>query len=171
MVSTCCRNWNCKDHCAAKSQAMPTLTVIAGLPGSGKTHLVKEMARSQDLGLATSDYMKNSIGDLPQLEKSRHHQQLIDALGAGKDCVVADIVFVRKNKRSEFLGAISHALPGVSIKWICFENDWLQCLKNVDQRAGNDSDKFERDATELVKLTRRYSVAEGAEIRQVWKGS
>lgn len=147
---------------------MATVTVIAGLPGSGKTHLLEELKEGLS-GIAVSDYMKESKSHSKNLKDSQHHDALMASLKAGKDCIIADVVFVKKKKRDEFISLLKAESPDSSVKWICFANDWIQCLKNVDGRAGSDSEKFERDATTVVSLVRKYSAPEGAEMRNVWK--
>jgi predicted kinase len=151
---------------------MPTLIVIAGLPGSGKSFFIRKMKSSfSPPALAVTDYMEDSIGNSRKLKDSRHQANLMKLLAEGKDCVIADVQFVRQEMQQELEALVRSALPCVTIKWVCFENDWIQCLKNVDNRAGQDSGKFERDATTIVQLTRRHSIPKGAVVRPVWKAA
>jgi predicted kinase len=89
---------------------MPTLIVIAGLPGSGKSFLIQEMKSSASPpALAVTDYMENSIGNSRKLKDSQHHADLMKKLAEGKDCVIADVQFVRQDKQQELEALVRSA--------------------------------------------------------------
>jgi hypothetical protein len=113
--------------------------------------------------------MKESHGNSCCLKDSQFHATIIKELAAGETCVIADIQFILKKKQTELESTFRAAAPDIEIKWVCFENDWIQCLKNVDRRAGSNTKKFVDDATEIVKLTRHHSIPADAEIRPVWR--
>src|SRR5207244_2733612 len=113
---------------------MAVLTIVGGLPGSGKTTCLNQLRKERvDLGLVESDYKKDSISHRAEMIHSKHHDNLVPALAAGKDCVIADIVFVRRSKQCEIQDLIRSKVPGVTIQWVIFENDWEQCIRNVQR--------------------------------------
>jgi hypothetical protein len=56
------------------------LTVIVGLPGSGKSRLINEM-RPGVTGLCIHDFHANALGDSPLVENSKHYCALIEPFG------------------------------------------------------------------------------------------
>src|SRR5438270_6603773 len=115
---------------------MAILTVIAGLPGSGKSTLVDEMKKENGLDLAEPDYMANAVSGTNALTSSKHHANLLSALSRNKDCVIADIQFVTLEKQKEIESLIIEpTLNNTTINWIMFADDWKQCVLNVLRRA------------------------------------
>ena len=79
---------------------MPTLFAIAGLPGSGKSYLSKELKEELQIEFAADDYMKESNKHSSKLKESKHHDKLVESLNSGSDCIVAEFEFVREEKRN-----------------------------------------------------------------------
>ncbi len=87
---------------------------IAGLPGSGKSRLTKEL---QKQGYSRYDDIN---GDWPgALPKARSEVQ------RGKNVVISDIMFCEEPWRKRLEIEL-----GVPVKWIFFENNPWQCAKN-----------------------------------------
>lgn len=140
------------------------LTIIVGLPGSGKSHLLQEFQRAVP-GLIADDYMARSLGDRPGFEYSRYRTCLVEALSIGKDCAVSDITFCRAERRDEFAQSIGREVPGVQIRWIFFEKRPDLCKQNVIRRAREAAEREKRNIDELSAV---YSVPEGADVRSVY---
>jgi hypothetical protein len=91
-------------------------------------------------------------------------------LTLGVDCLIADIEFIREEKRQELENAIEEDAPGTVLEWICYENEWIQCLKNVGRRAEERGDlgKFVKDGCRILELTVHHSIPDGAEVKHFW---
>ncbi len=146
---------------------MATLVLIVGLPGSGKSHLVGEIAATlPSVGLIAPDFMKDSIGHLPRVASSRHFAGLVSALQQGHDCVIADIEFCRQSKREELAQALAASGVPASLRWIFFENDPAACKRNATARRRQSlSEEFEK----IDVLSGEYTIPPDAETKPVWK--
>lgn len=123
------------------------ITLICGLPGSGKTFLGNELAKK---GLLFIDDI--SIQGLSPLKQAMYGES---------DIVLADTFLCRENERK--LAASWLKLFGCEIEWIFFENDPETCLKNVVQRSDG------RKVEELIGvLTKEYVIPEGVVPRTVY---
>lgn len=103
---------------------MPKVTVIVGLPGSGKSHLCKKL----EAGGATT------FGDVCHPNKKVHPGGLdvvVAALSAGTDCVIEDVSFCVADKRECLAGWLSERVINLEFEWIFFENDRQKCLVNI----------------------------------------
>jgi hypothetical protein len=143
---------------------MATLTVIVGLPGSGKSHYMHQHGASCQ-GVCAEDYMADSRDNSSELRHSRHHDALIRALRDGKDCMIADIEFCRLEKQDKLTSLIAAHVPGAAITWICFENDPVQSKLNAERRGRAD---IAAELAKIDELSKVYHVPSNARRLPVW---
>jgi hypothetical protein len=147
---------------------MATLTIIVGLPGSGKSHLVKTL-RPTCKGVCEEDFMAHSYRDDPDFRCSRHFGELVRDLARGVDCIIADITFCRADRRAEFESLIKGAVPNVTLDWQYFTNnaeDAEQCKRNVARRARSSTDSEKQFIQEHHQ---GYKPPVAATIHRVWR--
>lgn len=96
------------------------ITCVAGLPGSGKSHLLTKMS---DPYPPLRAWVVDDVSDLGQLP-SVHHQSTIDHL------MISDPHFCITSTR-ELADCLLSNWYLVKPTWIFFENDALQCKRNV----------------------------------------
>jgi len=128
------------------------LTVIVGLPGSGKSTLVEKMKR-EGAGFCVHDFHANAHMNSPLVEHSRHYGDLIRSLRRGTDCVIADIAFCEPARRDNLERAVAREIPALRIEWVYFENAPETCAHNIKTRARSSSAS---DLRELARLTALY---------------
>ena len=133
---------------------MTKFFVVIGLPGSGKSHLVRDLHKKY-CAFAVEDYMKDSIKGLPQLTKSQHHNKLMCSLREGRNCVIADIEFCKRCRRDELERIVQDVVPGIKIKWRYFENDPEKCIKNVKHR---NSPNAQEEIEKIGCLSKQYYI-------------
>lgn len=144
---------------------MAKVTVVVGLPGSGKSHLIRELASTHP-GICVEDFHANAIGNSPHVTASRHYCDLVRCLKEGKDCAVADIAFTDRPRRDELQFVIRSLVPGVEFEWVWFENDVEQCIANIQRR---DRDGKDREADMARHFGRLYAIPDGAVTRPIWR--
>lgn len=87
---------------------------IAGLPGSGKTVLIKDLVQH---GYSSFDDINTDwCGRLPRARTEAR---------TGRDLVVSDIMFCDESWRKRLETEL-----GIAVQWIFFENNPWQCAKN-----------------------------------------
>lgn len=148
---------------------MTTLTAIAGLPGSGKSTLIRKLARKVR-GLVAPDLMRGVDDDppirrSPRITDSPVYPQLISDLREGKDCIVADIVFCDTLWRVELEQVVRADAPDVTIDWMFFENAPSKCARNATNR-GRLS--LPRELRMIEYLSRKYIIPVGVKPLRVW---
>jgi hypothetical protein len=141
-----------------------TLTVVVGLPGSGKSRLLDRL-RAACPGVVADDYHAAAHGGSPEVTDSRHYPALIAALRAGLDFYVADIAFTDSGRRLELDRVVRADVAGVVIEWVFFANDLGACLANV-RRRGRESRAEEEEMAQW--LAPRYFVPQHATVLPVW---
>ena len=132
-----------------------TVTFILGLCGSGKSELIRQLDadRKFDEGFAW-----NRHGE---------HEDLVAALQSGGHCAVIEVAYCVPGPREEFLEKITRAVPGLRVRWICFENDLAQANRNCVDR--NDGRDLKMLFAQNQFLSPAYTYPPGAEIRPVWR--
>lgn len=155
---------------------MAKLTVVCGLPGSGKSRLLGSMRlENPALAVVAEDYMLKSKDNRTEMNFSRYFDALVHALRGGSDCVIADIEFVKAVKRSELQRVVSGALQGTSVfwHWLAYERDPVQCVVNICRDVDlNDRVQLKRAAERIEKVGKllpEFSIQVGAEVRPVWR--
>lgn len=119
------------------------VTLLVGLPGSGKTHLGNELAK---VGARFIDDVSR-FDKLPPIE--------------GEHVVIADAFLCNPAIKKKAEERLSNA--GFELEWIYFENNPAACRENVKRR--NDGRKVNELITQLSKL---YEVGRG-EVRSVFE--
>jgi len=132
---------------------MPTLTIILGLCGSGKSHLIKLIASE----IRFDEGFLNCKAD---------HEWLFRALKRGEDCAVIEICYCVESYRKQFLAELAHRVKKVHVRWLCFENDIRRANANCRLRPT-------RNPKSHMRINRRvrkeYTYPEGATILKVWR--
>ena len=143
---------------------MAKLVVVVGMPGSGKSHYIREQ-QPQFPGVCAHDYMANSHGHSPRFTDSPLYTDLVRALREGKDSLIADIEYCDTWRRVEVEEVISRDVPGVEIEWRFFENGRAKCEVNAETRARSNVAEEKR---KIRDLSRKYQTPPGAIIIPVW---
>ena len=144
------------------------LIAIAGLPGSGKSHRVREL-RTTCSGVSAEDFHADSWCHSKRVDHSRHFEAMIRDLRDGKDCAIADIAFCDSERRIAVNEAVLGAVPDATVVWEYFENDAEQCKHNVRQRnRGNVSEQLNR----IDEFSSGYRIPSDAQVvHPVWPKS
>lgn len=126
---------------------MTKVSIIVGLPGSGKTTLGNKLKKQKDA------FLIDDIKDKGEIEKAiKEKHQFI---------VITDPYLIFKKNRTN---AKKHILSlGIKeIEWIFFENNKEKCLKNVKKR--NDNRKVEN----FINLfSKDYTIPKNAKIIKI----
>lgn len=127
---------------------MQKITVITGLPGSGKITYLKEHEREFGDALICDDYYKSAPGRTVEFKGSAYYADMAEALEAGRNVVIADIVFCEEAFRKEAQESIKNLIAELGIEvevdYRFFQNDPDACIANILGR-----NRPERVASEL----------------------
>lgn len=128
---------------------MSRVTIIVGLPGSGKTYLANHFAQQHN-AVVFDDIVRE---DIPRL---------LTALAAGQDCVVTDPHLCDEAQRK----ACATMVAEHDTQWVFFANDPDACLRNVAQR--NDGRVVTKTILQYAKL---YAPDAACDIVPVWQAA
>ena len=143
------------------------VTLVAGLPGSGKTSYLSRMEREG--WLIFDDYKAEAFEDCSKFRSSKHFSRLTNAVRAGSKCVVADINFCRKESQEEAERELLTEVPGAKVSWCCFENNPFACAVNIRKRPGRSDSQREQELGYLEEYSPVYHFPRGAAILPVWR--
>jgi predicted kinase len=130
------------------------LTIIVGLPGAGKSSRIKKLQQSV-LGICVEDFHGKAFEDSKEVRNSRHFFALIDALRAGRDCVIADIAFCDPERLNRLKEVVKEWIPTISFEEFFFENDTEKCKRNIKSRA---AEKIAKDLAHLDEFSKKYVI-------------
>jgi hypothetical protein len=135
---------------------MATLTVIMGLCGSGKSHILMDLvgkspmgAYVKDEGLLTENFEEN-------------YEYLLVSLQNGINSFVAGAEFCFKENQEFLENRVKKDIPEIVIEYVSLENNPEKANSNVKKRT-NKSD-VEGHIKINNELTNKYHIPEGSKI-------
>ena len=141
------------------------LIVVIGLPGSGKTHHLKELRDKGELDWICEDFHEDAYRNSERVVDSRYLAPLVKNLQHELVCGVADIAFCNPVRLQEFLDEIRTRVPGVEVELHCFKNDKTRCTENVEYRARESA---ENEKGLIERFSPNYTIPEGSKILDVY---
>lgn len=138
------------------SQPLGILTIIVGLPGSGKSTYIKALVEADSHLSVYDDYQGEAYDNDSDPRLSKHFGPLVSDLKRAKSVVVSDIRYCVPHELNVFLGAVLSVAPDVRIELKYFENNPEACEKNILAR--NREDRVEKELELLEKLSSGYVV-------------
>lgn len=149
---------------------MPKVTMLIGLPGSGKTEYLSAPRRRGEP--VFDDFHANAIGNSHAFDNSRNRKPLKAALAARKDCFIADIEFCKSSQLAEVVGGINRLAAElailVTIDRLFFANDPVACEANVRVR---NRPTLAAELANIARLTREYRIPPDAQVLPVWRSA
>lgn len=132
---------------------MKIVTFILGLCGAGKTHLADRI-------IADQKFDEGFLNDQTQ------HKALIAALSHGKDCVVIEIAYCEREARQSIVDKLNASVRGVTIRWLCIENDLYRANKNCHERTNKGDAKGHVEINQRVSAI--YTYPDDAVVLKMW---
>ena len=131
------------------------ITILVGLPGSGKTTLGDQLVKEN--GTFLDDFSTNyGLEYLVELVEKKT-----------ENIVVSDVYLCREISRKNFGLWLEINAPGYKLEWVFFENDPEKCGANVRYRmAKGDTRKV---LGLLSQLSRIYKVPSGCKVITIYK--
>jgi len=137
-------------------QPLGTLTIVVGLPGSGKSTYIHSLTESNSNLSVYDDYQGESYEKSDDPRLSKHFKPLTQDLMQAKRVIVSDIRYCIPRELNAFLAAVLNVAPNVQIEFTFFENNPEACRRNIIAR--NRPDRVEKELELLKKLSAGYSV-------------
>ena len=136
------------------------ITCIAGLPGSGKSHLAEHLWLSYPEPRYDHVWWIDDIQEQSQLPSS-HTAQTLEHL------IITDPHFCRSSTRALVEKRMRENYDA-AVEWIFFENDPERCRANVARRQRIRKDS--RTVLGMIHiLSQSYTIPDGADVRPVWQ--
>jgi predicted kinase len=145
---------------------MQTITIVIGLPGSGKTTYIKNNSEKFEDAVICDDYDKSTDTHRHShiFKDSVYYDDLKSALLNGKNVVLADIVWCKAEARENLKNNIEEMLKELKIKvkiaFLYFENNPVACKKNVLKRK-RSKEKIDRELKLINEWSPQYIVPSG----------
>lgn len=145
---------------------MQTITIIIGLPGSGKTTYIKNNLSDLSNTMICDDYHKSTPSNSHNFIDSLYYSDLKKALSTNKNIVLSDIAWCKKDRRDLLLSEINRIIDELridpQIEFIYFENNPTACKNNVIKRGRND--RVERELGYIDKWSKEYTIPNDCQI-------
>jgi len=134
------------------------LILVVGLPGSGKTHLLKHEFSDSTKYIIFDDVKANAVLNCSDFTYSQHYPDIINEMKSStKHIVISDIDFCNYEKYKRIRDILNWWINEMkyrySIKLIVFENAPDKCINNVEKQIGKD----EKSRTNRKAMINRYS--------------
>ncbi len=137
-------------------QIFGTLTVVVGLPGSGKSTYIKSLVETNPQLSVYDDYQGEAYDNDHDPRLSKHFGSLASDLKQAKHVVVSDIRYCVPYELNSFLAAILSVVPNVRIELKYFENNPKACRQNILAR--NREERVDKELELLDKLSDSYTL-------------
>jgi len=144
------------------------LTLIAGLPGSGKTRWMKKNFPTADF-LMIDDFMAHALHDIGRFTYSLWYFPLVFALRSGRNAVISDIAFCEDERRKEAERVMSDSVKDLVYRWHFFEHAAAICRQNIERRAREEGNTQEDAFRELNRLSPLYHIPSGFPVEPVFR--
>jgi len=135
---------------------MGTLTIIMGLCGSGKSHLLAELISKSPMGA----YVKDEGLLTEHFEDN--YKYLLDSLKNRINSFVAGGEFCFKNNQEILISRLKKDIPDLKIEYYAFENDLEKANNNVKKRTNKSDVKGHMQIN--AKLSNDYYIPKGSNI-------
>lgn len=136
---------------------MINITLLVGLPGSGKSTLGIEIVRKQNNALFLDD-LSMLTGD------AKSYLQSLDIKNLN-ELVISDIHFCKPVVRQKAILLLKEIFKDSVITEIFFENDPVQCKVNVISRMKQGDTRLVFEM--ILGLTKQYEIPAGVSPRSV----
>ncbi len=122
---------------------MNKLILVIGLPGSGKSHYLRQLKEDEQIDEYYDDYQKDAFGESPNPYLSKNYGELLARLINEETVAIADIQYCEQDKLDAVLESIKHVLPNIEYDLRYFENNPEKAIANIlhrdrDQRVDNE---------------------------------
>jgi hypothetical protein len=129
--------------------------IMAGAPGSGKSHLGLKMAEADPSVFFFDD------ASMPKRDLTLLIKKLKEDTGT---LIIADTFLCEPDQRESALDFIHYYNEDAEIEWIYFENNPEKCRRNVELRDDG------RDVEGSIKrFSASYVIPEGVTPRPIWQ--
>jgi hypothetical protein len=146
------------------------LIIVVGLPGSGKSHLLRQMVSRGEVApeCVRHDYHDQSKNGTHDVDQSRFFEVAVASLKAGKTFAIADIWFCKPGHVERTSIVLRSNVPGLQVDVRYFENAPEACLANVLREGGsNVMARVQR----IGELTRTYAPPAGVALERVYRAA
>ncbi len=138
----------------------PTVTFLLGFAGSGKSHVARQLERDEGArafeGVAAAD-------------KKYLWFEMLAHLEAGRNCTVEEWAFSTADNRLVVVEELTRRIPGINIRWICFEKDIESANWNVRVRRDEGKEDVSGHLQINAILESTYTIPDGAEVRKIYR--
>ncbi len=139
------------------------LTILVGLPGSGKGTMAREKARA----FPRARVYENLLGGWTALQPKRGLFNLLRDVRASRVVFADDPFLIRPDERTIFADLLAPFIPaGYPVRWVYFANSPEICLRNVEHRSRLEPSNVGRNEAALkwvINLPPYYVIPEGVE--------
>lgn len=136
---------------------MAKVICVIGLPGSGKSNLIKKQFAAKEFKVF-DDFHSDAVGDNSNFLYSKHLLPFLKALLDGLTPVMSDIDFCDDTKRMKLHTFLKTLDTNLEIEYLFFENNPHQCRINVVERGKKEAGRNVEYEIELIeKYSRVYN--------------